>query len=455
MRWSDKRQEGLQRMDFREKYRDIILVDERGRIEYFNVDSIERFDLRPEELIGTRVTQLYENLDENSSTLMRAVINGQESLNCEQTLVTREGHHVGQVSDTFCIYREGKVIGAVEFADYDDKWAEEDKKTSDESEQPLTLDDFLGESAAVKKLKTKVKKVINLDSPVLLMGEGGTGKEMLARIIHDSSKRAEKNFVYVNCGAVPETLFEGILFGIHKGSFTDAEEKKGLFHLADGGTLFLDEMNSMPLAIQGKILRAIEEKRILPVGGEETFVDVRIIASFGGNVKELMEGSRLRKDLFFRLAVLQFFIPPLRERSEDILPLTEYYIEKYSQKVYKNIAGLDEEAMAFFQQYEWPGNVRELKNTVEEAVHLAETEYIRYDDFRERFERSGAADRRDDMLRELQAFQTSGQNLLEYMEAKERAWISQAMDEAEGNVSKASGALGISSQNLKYKLGKR
>ena len=164
------------------------------------------------------------------------------------------------------------------------------------------------------------------------MGETGTGKELTAHIIHNSSARRKNPYVYVNCSALPENLLEGILFGIKKGSFTDAEEKTGLFQMAEKGTLFLDEVDSMPLGIQSKILRAIEEKCIRPIGGtQEIYLDVRIIASCNKQMNELLKSRSLRNDLLFRLSVIQFSLPPLRERRSDILQIADYYRKKYNQ----------------------------------------------------------------------------------------------------------------------------
>lgn len=441
--------------DFREDYKDLILVDEGGRIEYFSIGNPAFFDLHPEKLIGARIPQLYENLDATSSTLMRAVNQGEETLNCVQTLITRQEKKVRQESDTLCIMDGDRVIGALEFADYDvDKdlvgaVGENEKK----GDMPgPSVEDFIGETEEIRKIKRKLKKVLNLEFPILLTGESGTGKEWMARIIHRCSIRSEKEFVYVNCSALPKTLLEGILFGIRRGSFTDAEEKQGLFHLADGGILFLDEVDSMPMELQGKILRAIEEKKIRPVGGEEEVVDVRIIAACSDSAGDLIYGQQLRKDLYFRLSVVQFEIPPLRKRAGDIPLLCDYYIRRFSRENFKDISGLDDEASKFFAEYDWPGNVRELKNVIEEGVCVAEGKQIKFSDIRNRF--FVRNEDNEQAEKSIADFQNSGAGLTEYLENYERECILQAMREEDGDRKAVARKLRMTQQNLKYKIEK-
>lgn len=330
-------------MAIRKDFTDFMVVDEMGMIEYFYVPLPDYYDFRPEELIGTMPQQQYSNLYDEDSTLMNAVRHGKTTKDYPQELVTLEGKRIRQISDTYCIRNGSDVIGAVEFAYYDKRYAENAGKKSFASGQcrRLQMDDMIGSSPVMQELRRKFSKVTDLESPVLLAGETGTGKEMAARIIHNASRRSGREFVYVNCGALPENLLEGILFGVKRGSFTDAEEKEGLFKIADKGTLFLDEINAMPTATQGKILRAIEEKRIRPLGGEnEIAVDVRIIASCNVDIDDILQDHGMRKDLYFRLAVIRFedmkerFVRQNAGRDEDLSAAEDFFASGQSLKEY-------------------------------------------------------------------------------------------------------------------------
>lgn len=449
-------------MGIRENYKDIMLVDESGRMEYFDISDVDFFDLKPEELIGTKAHQHYSNLNDENSTLMRAVNHGETILRCVQDLATAGGKIVRQESDTFCVKNGSKIVGAIEFAYYDAKKDVLETKDSTKDsqsgawEQSVKLEDMIGETEVMKQIKRKLKKAADLESPVLLTGETGTGKEMAARVIHYSGNRKNGEFVYVNCSALPENLIESVLFGSTKGSFTDAEEKTGLFTIAHKGTIFLDEIQNMPVETQGKILRAIEEKRIRPIGSEkEVSVDTRIIASCTMSTEDAMALDRLRKDLYFRLAVIQLELPPLKERRDDILPLAEYYIKKFNREYDdRKLCGLDKETEKFFLSYDWPGNVRELKNTIESAFFSATGDMIRLKDIRERFtvrnqpsEASCDDPLYDDFLR-------SGKDLKSFMNDYEKSLIEEALEKNGSDIHLAARDLGLSQQMLKYNMEK-
>lgn len=233
----------------------------------------------------------------------------------------------------------------------------------------LAYDDFIGDAPATKKLLDLLQKVAVTDTTALIYGESGTGKELAARMIHTSSNRAEKPFIAVNCAALTETLLESELFGHEKGSFTGAIARKpGRFELADGGTVFLDEIGEMSPALQAKLLRVLEEKRITRVGGvDEITVDVRLVAATNRNLKEMVKAGSFREDLYFRINVFPITMPPLRERASDIPDLAEYFLKK------KGFAhpDLDSEVVEILMQYSWPGNIRELKNILDRALILA------------------------------------------------------------------------------------
>jgi DNA-binding NtrC family response regulator len=226
------------------------------------------------------------------------------------------------------------------------------------------------ESQAMRRLQEDVESVLPLDTTVLLTGETGTGKQLIARGIHYSGPRKNGPLVEINCAAIPETLFESELFGFAKGSFTGAaSDRKGHFHLADGGTLFLDEIGEVPLLLQTKLLSAIQERKFIRIGGSRQIdVDVRIIAATNKSLEEEVAAGRFRKDLFFRLNVFPLRVPPLRERREDIPVLGEIFLRRFARKCGKGVSRLSQGSVALLQSYEWPGNVRELENLIERAV---------------------------------------------------------------------------------------
>ncbi len=232
---------------------------------------------------------------------------------------------------------------------------------------------IIGKSRAILNVLEMIQKIALSDaSTVLIQGESGTGKEVVARAVHANSSRADKPFMAINCASLPENLLESELLGHEKGAFTDAKlQKKGLLELADGGSVFLDEIGDMPYSMQAKLLRILEDKIFKRVGGvKDIHVDVRVISATNQDIKRLMTENRFRKDLYYRLQVVPIYLPPLRERKEDILPLTRYFIDLFNAEFHKNVREISEKAREFLIRYDWPGNVRELKNVIERAMIL-------------------------------------------------------------------------------------
>ncbi|HUU13717.1 MAG TPA: sigma-54 dependent transcriptional regulator [Terriglobia bacterium] len=240
--------------------------------------------------------------------------------------------------------------------------------------------EVIGKSQRIQELMSFVRKVAASEaSTVLIQGESGTGKDLIAKAIHYESVRANKPLVAINCSAIPETLMEAELFGHERGAFTDAKaQKKGLFEVADGGSLFLDEIGELSTYLQAKLLRALEDQTIRRIGGvKDIGVDIRVIAASNRDLEQGVRDGTFRQDLFYRLSIIPIFIPSLRQRKEDILPLVEFFIERYNFRFRRNVKGITQETRDFLVHYDWPGNVRELKNAVERAMILEEAEYIR------------------------------------------------------------------------------
>lgn len=319
-------------------------------------------------------------------------------------------------------------------------------------EENHILKSLQGKSAFITKDKeilnffSQIENMANTDCPILIEGETGTGKEVMAKMIHESSDRRTKPFIPINCSAIPANLFESELFGYEKNAFTGAtERKKGLIELADGGTLFLDEVGEIPLELQAKLLRFLEEKAIRRVGGLNYIpVDVRIISATNRNLKEEIERGNFRRDLYYRLCVVNFKIPPLRERKEDILPISEHFLKVFNTQFNKNIKGFTEKAKEIFLDYSWPGNVRELRNIIERAVIIARGEYITEKELP--LEMRGSI---DDIV--LEKYPKTDVIPLEELE---KYHIKLALEKTGGNISKAAKLLGISRFALQRRIKK-
>ncbi len=244
------------------------------------------------------------------------------------------------------------------------------------------FDDIIGDSQALKKVLSVVKKVAYSNASILIEGETGTGKELIAGAVHYNSGRSEKPFIKVNCAALQDTLLESELFGHEKGAFTGADKQRiGRFEQANFGTIFLDEIGDMSPSTQAKVLRVLQEQEFERVGGTKTIkVDVRVISASNKDLREEIAAKSFRDDLYYRLNVVNIYIPPLRERREDILPLAKYFLRRFSGEMSKKVTGFTSEAESLLREYEWPGNIRELRNTLERSVLLSEKDWIRPDD---------------------------------------------------------------------------
>jgi two-component system, NtrC family, response regulator HydG len=269
----------------------------------------------------------------------------------------------------------------------DQRLREENRRLRAEVERRYSFDNILGRSKAMQGVFEQIRAVADTDAPVLLLGDSGSGKELVSRAIHWHSGRREGAFVAVNCAAIPETLLESELFGHERGAFTGADRKRrGLFVEAQGGTLLLDEIAEMPQSLQVKLLRALQDRVVRPVGGnEEIKVDLRLISATNRDLPAFVRQGKFREDLYYRLAVIPIRIPSLRERPEDIPLLAEHFLKRAAASMGKEIEGFDEEALKWLHDHSWPGNVRELENVVERAATLAKGRVITRDDLRIEF----------------------------------------------------------------------
>ena len=335
-----------------------------------------------------------------------------------------------------------------------------------EVRQGVGYDSIVSFSPKMIELMNFVRKVASSEATtILIQGESGTGKDLLAKAIHYESSRRDKPFVAINCSAIPDTLIEAELFGHEKGAFTDAKQmKKGLFEAADGGTLFLDEIGELNPLLQAKLLRVLEDQVIRRIGGlRDMQVDVRVIAASNRDLEKAVRETQFRQDLYYRLAIIAIFIPPLRDRKEDILPLVEFFIDRYNRRFKKSIHGVTNETRNLLTSHNWPGNVRELRNAIERGMILEEESLLRpvYLPFsvgesggRTLFERTSAAEGGQRLAngRSLpRLYIPEGGTSLEEME---HSMVELAMNQANGNQTNAAKLLDISRDALRYKLKK-
>jgi len=305
---------------------------------------------------------------------------------------------------------------------------------------------IVAESESMKKIVELTKKVSQSEATTILIeGESGTGKDLIARSIHFQSSRRNKPFMEINCASIPENLLESELFGYEKGAFTDAKVlKKGLFELADGGTIFLDEIGEMPVGSQAKLLRAIETKSFKRLGGSrDIIVDVRIVASTNRNLERTVKEGKFREDLFYRINVIYIKVPPLRERKEDVIPLVNHFIQLFNVEFRKNVKGVSEEAMNILREYNWPGNVRELRNVIERAIILEGKDII--------LPKHLSIYIGDKPLQKKQFFINIPDTGIS-LEEVEKNLILLALEKAQGNKSHAAKLLNISRDTLRYRL---
>jgi arginine utilization regulatory protein len=422
-------------------------------------------------------------MTEETSTIYQVLEDELPRINEIQTFYTYKGNKVTSITTTLPLHEDGELIGALEIFEDINNYEKISKNIielqKEEQNKDIileeykdngtiyTLNDIIGKSQHIKDIKKKILRVADSSSSVLIQGETGTGKELVAQSLHNSSFNRRKNpFIAQNCAAIPKDLLEGILFGTTSGSFTGAREKPGLFELADGGTLFLDEINSMDINLQAKLLRVLQEGIIRRIGGRESKkVDVRIITATNVPVDLALEKNLIREDLYYRLNVLSIKLPPLRDRVEDIPVLTNYFIKAYNKTLNKNIKEIEEKALRLIKDYSWPGNVRELKYTIENIMNFSDSSYISVEELPDKIknykenqknkEKNDEKDHKNNKSEALKEYKKEGlQPLNEVVEKIERELIVEALRETDGNKSAAARLLKIPRQTLSNKIDK-
>ena len=428
----------------------IIVTDKKGIINYYVNFRTDIYNLRLNQIIGKSILEIHPELKEEDSTIMQVLKTGQPIYDRIEHLTTPHGDCMTNLCSTLPILENGEIVGAIDLSrgidsDVQRKFIEM-PKASNQSDSLYHVNDIVSASKKVNDLKSIISMVANTDSAVMICGETGTGKEMFAQSVHTSGARASKPFISQNCAAIPNTLLEGILFGTTKGSFTGAEDKAGLFELANGGTIFLDEINSMDLGMQAKILKVIEEKRVRRIGSDNTIsLDLKIISATNKNPLQCVKDKILREDLFYRLSTVLLDIPPLRERIVDIPLLVNYFIEQNNNRMNKNVSGVNQDVMEMFLNYQWPGNVRELKNVIEGAFNVIGSSEIRKENLPP-YMINNYSDQNERLIS-----YSEDMSLTERLEEYEKRLIIQAIDST-NSLTRAAEKLKITKQALNYKI---
>ncbi|WP_394139493.1 sigma-54 interaction domain-containing protein [Cytobacillus oceanisediminis] len=437
------------------------VVDDEGTTIIYNKKMVEIEGMNYEDVLDKNLLDVFSFNQNEDSTLLQALQMGRNIKNAKQTYFNNKGQEITTINNTFPIIEDRVQIGAMEIARDVTKLEKLIRENMNKrGDTRYTFDSIIGSSDEIREVIEASKRATRTSSSVLIIGETGTGKELFAQSIHNGSSRSSKPFISQNCAALPDSLIEGLLFGTKKGAFTGSIERPGLFEQADGGTLLLDEINSLNPSLQAKLLRVLQEKTVRRVGDtKDRTVDVRIIATINEDPIDAISEGRLRKDLYYRLSVVSLFIPPLRERTKDIRDLVQFFIEKYNQLFGMNVAEVDEDVMSKFEQYDWPGNVRELEHIIEGAMNLIDLEeaisYIHLPlhfrnkpQFKEEQNETGTMD--DLLIQKNKPIKP----LEQYIQEAETYYLKKVLKHHDNNITQAAKSLGMSRQNLQYRLRK-
>ncbi|MCR5371055.1 MAG: sigma 54-interacting transcriptional regulator [Clostridium sp.] len=461
----------------------MILADSNQRVLLVNDATMRMESLVPEDVIGKDIAEVYpaartssRRESFNELTVPVVLRTGESLLNCRQTYSTKTGQTLDISCNSYPIYRDGNIVGVFcltadlsraeelsrQVIELQERLLGTDKPIGGRCPDPgktagvrnglyarYNFRDIVCHSALMKEVIRKCHIFAKSDSPIMIYGETGTGKELFAQSIHNASPRALKPFIAINCAAIPENLLESMLFGTEKGAYTGAEKRPGLFEQADGGTLLLDELNSMSLPLQAKLLRVLQDGMVRRIGGtEEKHVDVRVISNVNIPPSRALSEGIIREDVFYRLSVISVTVPPLRERREDIPILARTFFVALNRKLGKSISRLNDDVLSLFYLYDWPGNVRELQHCIEHAMNLAgpeETELCRHHLPEHLLRRLNLRESASDGIR-------ADKKLEQLLFSVESNMIEETFRKHRGNISRTAKELGISRQNLQHRL---
>lgn len=447
----------------------IIASDFDGKIVVYNNAMEKLEDKRAKDMVGSYLWDAYGYEQKDDSEHRIVFNNGKAILNRYAAHAYNNGVPKYVSYSTYPISRNGERIGVYtisknetklhsllsETVELKRKFNKEDKNDTVASYKSngtiYTFSDLIGTSEHMIKLIKEAQAIAWVDNNVLLVGETGTGKEVFAQCIHNFGKRKDQPFIGINCSAIPENLLESILFGTVKGSFTGALDHSGLFEEAKEGTLFLDELNSMPITMQTKLLRVLQEKRVRPVGGNTTNpINCRIISAMNEEPHGLIKKGKLREDLFYRIAGFNLYIPPLRERKKDIFDISDAYISGLNKTMHRNILGLSRELRNIMANYGWPGNVRELQHFIENLMVRVDIEerYLRISDMPDYIKERVISSNAIEIMKE------DSESLPATLNSLEKKIILEALEKNRWNISKTSRELGIIRQSLLYRIKK-
>ncbi|WP_328204879.1 sigma-54 interaction domain-containing protein [Brevibacillus nitrificans] len=435
------------------------VIDANGTTIVYNQKMTELESMTVQDVLHKPLSEVFAFPDGQESTLLTCLHTGKSIRNTRQTYFNDKQKEITTINNTYPIMENGKIVGAMEIADDITKMERLIRENLlEKNGSRYTFDQIIGRSGAILDVIESAKRAARTSSSVLVVGETGAGKELFVQSIHNASLRASGPLISQNCAALPDSLIEGLLFGTARGAFTGAIERPGLFEQAEKGTLFLDEINSLSMPLQAKLLRALQEKSIRRIGDtKDRSIDVRIIAAINEDPVEAIAHSHLRKDLYYRLGVVTLFIPPLRERKEDIPLLANHFVEKYNQLFQMEVRSLSDEVIKFFNEHDWPGNVRELQHLIEGAMNLMIDEtIIGYEHLPLHFLRRtpAAAIIAEHEKQPFLPFPDEGKPLKETMLEFETSYIHHVVDKYNGNISRAARELQISRQSLQYRLRK-
>ncbi|MDT8379269.1 MAG: sigma 54-interacting transcriptional regulator [Desulfotignum sp.] len=448
----------------------VLITNADGIIVYYNKAMSRIDELEPEDVILNQVTDVYD-LDNDTSLIMQCLITRQAIIDQPIYYRTRMGKFANTIHNVHPIFNGNQLVGSICFVRDFHVLTETLSimrlpETQHRMHQyEITFDSIIGQDPAFKDALNAARMAANTPSPVMLYGETGTGKELFARAIHNHSPRHEKKYTPVNCAAIPENLLEGILFGTSKGAFTGAINKAGLFERTSQGTIFLDEINSMPVGLQSKILRIVQEGKVRRVGAlKEIKFDLKIISSVNQDPHVSISDGSLRSDLFYRLGVVFIHIVPLRERMTDLPLLVDHFIDKHNKALGRQVRGVEDGVMELFYQYHWPGNVRELEHVIEGAMNIMGPDNrIRIKYLQPHFAHAHSNHRTTGQRAsrwipvspgDRDVGETGSSDLLFNKNEHEKKMVWQALMQFRGNITKSARKLGISRQLLYYKMKK-